>query len=219
MSPRTARRLAGLAVLAVAVIAAIVSFAHIESLALANGYTISTARLLPFSVDGLILASSLALAAGGRPWLARLGLALGVAATIAANVVFGVHFGVTGAIVNAWPAISFVVSSEILVGMVRGARGLPSAEGAAETVTAEVPIPPVSTPETVADVPGAIPADALPGVPEGTPVTPAGVPENGPEAVTVTVSDDVARCGSCGIPAARPSACAEAYRSGQAEGT
>lgn len=33
---------AGVAVLAVSVIAAIVSYAHIESLALANGYTLAT---------------------------------------------------------------------------------------------------------------------------------------------------------------------------------
>lgn len=160
---KAARVLAGLAVLAVAVVAGIVSFTHIEALALENGYTIGTARLLPFSVDGLILASSLALAAGGRPWLARLGLVLGVAATIAANVVFGVHYGVTGAIVNAWPAVTFIVSSEIVVGMMRGARDLPSADEAGETVAAGAPTTPVSTPETVAD---AVPAD----VPQTGPV-------------------------------------------------
>jgi hypothetical protein len=147
----------------VAVIAAVVSFAHIESLALANGYTIGTARLLPFSVDGLLLASSLSLAAGGRPWLSRVGLVLGVAATVAANVVFGVQFGAVGALVNAWPAISFVVSSEILVGMMRGTRDLPSADETELDSATEAPIPSVSTLETVADV---VPADALEDVPE-----------------------------------------------------
>lgn len=45
---------------------------------------------------------------------------------MAANVVFGVQFGAVGALVNAWPAISFVVSSEILVGMMRGTRTYPA---------------------------------------------------------------------------------------------
>lgn len=44
--------LTGLAVLAVAVIAAVVSFSHIEAVALAPGYTVETPRLLPLSVDG-----------------------------------------------------------------------------------------------------------------------------------------------------------------------
>lgn len=59
-----ARVLAGLAVLAVAVIAAIVSYSHIDALALSHGYSTDTARLLPLSVDGLILASSLVLLVG-----------------------------------------------------------------------------------------------------------------------------------------------------------
>ena len=54
-----ARVLTGLAVLTVAVVAGIVSFTHIETLTLAHGYTLGAARLLPVSVDGLIVAASL----------------------------------------------------------------------------------------------------------------------------------------------------------------
>jgi hypothetical protein len=147
VSAPAARWLTALAVLAVAVIAAVTSFAHIESLALANGYTLATARLLPFSVDGLIVASSLALATGTRTALARFGLVLGIVATVAANVVFGVRFGVTGAVVNSWPAVAFIVSSEILVGMLR-AR----------------PAAPVTGTE---DVPGSVPQGIHGGVPHG----------------------------------------------------
>ncbi|HUN30393.1 MAG TPA: DUF2637 domain-containing protein [Trebonia sp.] len=159
MSARLARWATALAVLAVAVIAAIVSYAHIESLALANGYSIDTARLLPFSVDGLILASSLSLATGGRVALARAGLVLGVAATVAANIMFGVRFGITGAVVNSWPAVAFIVSSEILVGMLR-ARPAPVTEGVPESVPLTVTVDtaqavtgetPVDVSETVAD--------------------------------------------------------------------
>ena len=123
MSDRLARMLTGLAVLAVAVIAAAVSFSHIDALALAHGYTTDTARLLPLSVDGLIVASSLTLltearAQRGAPGLARFGLILGIAGTLAANVAYGVHFGPIGALVNAWPAAAFITATEILVGQV-----------------------------------------------------------------------------------------------------
>jgi hypothetical protein len=124
--------------------------------------------LLPFSVDGLIVASSLSLAAGGRPWLARVGLVLGVASTVAANVVFGVNFGVVGALVNAWPAVAFIVSSEILVGMVRGARDLPSAGETELDSGTEVPTPVEPEGEAVADAPGEAAQDG-PSVPQDGP--------------------------------------------------
>lgn len=114
-----ARWATGLAVLAVATIAAIVSYTHIQTLALSHGYTPGTAGLLPFSVDGLIVASSLALANGARPSLARTGLVLGVLATVAANIAFGARFGLVGEIISAWPAGAFLVSSEILLSMLR----------------------------------------------------------------------------------------------------
>jgi hypothetical protein len=150
-----ARVLTGLAVLAVAVVAGLVSFTHIETLALAHGYALGTARLLPVSVDGLIVAASLACltearARGEASRLSRAGLVLGILATLAANVAAGAHFGIVGAIVNAWPAVAFIFASEILLRMLRAARDLPSVEGAAETVAAEAPTAPVSTLETVA---------------------------------------------------------------------
>jgi hypothetical protein len=153
---KAARILAGLAVLAVAVVAGIVSFTHIETLALAHGYTLTAARLLPVSVDGLIVAASLACltearARGEASRLPRAGLVLGILATLAANVAAGARFGIVGGLVNAWPAIAFIVASEILVGVMRGTRDLPSAEGAAETVAAAAPTAPATVLETVAE--------------------------------------------------------------------
>jgi hypothetical protein len=150
-----ARVLAGLAVLAVAIVAGIVSFSHIETLALANGYSVDTARLLPVSVDGLIVAASLALLTGVRehreaPRLARAGLVLGIVATLAANVEAGARFGAVGAIVNAWPGVAFIVASEILLGMLRGPQDVPLAEEATGTVADGVPQHvPASLPEIV----------------------------------------------------------------------
>jgi hypothetical protein len=154
------RVLTGLAVLAVAVVAGYVSYGHIESLGLAHGYGIDAARLLPISVDGLIVASSMALLSGSAPWLARAGLALGILATLAANIEAGARFGIVGALASAWPAVAFIVASEILLKMIRGAGDVPSAVRATETVAPATYTAPESTPEAVSDaVPEVVPVD------------------------------------------------------------
>lgn len=184
MSDRLARILTGLAVLAVAVIAAMVSFSHIDALALAHGYTTDTARLLPLSVDGLIVASSLTLmtearAQRGAPGLARFGLILGIAGTLAANVAYGIRFGPVGAVVNAWPAAAFITATEILVGQMRRAGAIPARSEVSETVAATVP----------RDVSSAVPTD----VPVIEPVIePVAVPVDGVPPTPVTVPRTVA---------------------------
>jgi hypothetical protein len=195
---KAARVLAGLAVLAVAVVAGIVSFSHIEALALAHGYSIGTARLLPVSVDGLIVASSLALLTEARaehpkPGLARAGLILGIVATLAANVAAGVQFGAVGVLVNVWPAVSFVVASELLLRMTRADRGAPSVMGEAGTV-AEVPTALATMPETVA---ASVPVDV--------PVTSVSVPEHDPVVVLGPVPGDMTPVASLRpVPARTP---------------
>ena len=109
---------------AVAAFAAVVSYSHIYDLGRAHGQSGVAARLLPLSVDGLILAASLVLLHEARarrdaPVLARCMLWLGVSATVAANVAYGARFGLVGAIVSAWPAVAFVGAAEMLMGMVR----------------------------------------------------------------------------------------------------
>jgi hypothetical protein len=67
---RAIRRLTAGVVLAVAGFAAVVSYSHIYELGRAHGQAGTAARLLPMSVDGLILAASLVLlheARHGRP--------------------------------------------------------------------------------------------------------------------------------------------------------
>jgi Protein of unknown function (DUF2637) len=114
-------------VCAVAAFAAVVSYSHIYGLGRAHGQDGTAARLLPLSVDGLILAASLVLlheARNGRdaPGLARLMLWLGIAATIAANVAYGAGYGLLGALISAWPAVAFIGSVEIAMQQVRRAR-------------------------------------------------------------------------------------------------
>ena len=104
--------LAALPVAAVAVIAGIVSFSHIEALGLRTGQSITDARLLPLAVDGLIIAGSVILLAGS--WLGWLGVAPGVAGTLYANVMSGLPRGPLAATVAAWPALAFTVASFML---------------------------------------------------------------------------------------------------------
>lgn len=170
---RGIRWLAAAAVLVVACIAAVVSFIHIEHLAATNGQDAPTATLLPISVDGTVAVASLAMLWAARanvvpaPRLARVMLVLGVTATLAANADYGAAHGLTGELLSGWPAIAFVGSVEIALGMVRRTR-VPVA------VVAAVPAA-VAVPDLV-PVPEAVPVPTAPVlVPVSVPV-----PERGP---------------------------------------
>jgi Protein of unknown function (DUF2637) len=155
------------AVAAVATIAAVVSYSHIYDLGHSHGQSGTAARLLPLSVDGLIVAASLVLLQAARndrraPALARFTLWLGIGTTIAANLAYGVPYGPVGAAVSAWPGAAFVLGAEILLGMLR--RGVPETAPAAvpelalETVPGAVPYAvPDRTPVTVRRAPGPLP--------------------------------------------------------------
>jgi hypothetical protein len=117
-------------VAAVAAFAAVVSYSHIYDLGRGHGGSVLAARLLPLSVDGLILAMSLVMLHEARnarpaPALARCMLALGVAATLAANVAYGAAYGAVGAVIWAWPAVAFVGAVEVDLLLVRSARSAP----------------------------------------------------------------------------------------------
>ena len=124
------------AVLAVAGIAAYVSYWHAYAVVRAHGETGITARLEPATIDGLVYASSMVVLYAARhrvpvPCLARWLLALGIAATLTANMAQGWSHGPVGAVVAAWPAVSLVGSYELLVWLIRtsgAARPGPSAE-------------------------------------------------------------------------------------------
>jgi hypothetical protein len=118
-------------VCAVAAFAAVVSYSHIYGLGRAYGQDGTAARLLPLSVDGLILAASLVLLHEARndrdaPRLARFMLWLGIAATIGANIAFGAGYGLLGALISAWPAVAFIGAVEIAMQQVRRSRVPPA---------------------------------------------------------------------------------------------
>jgi hypothetical protein len=104
-----------LAVAAVAAVAAVISYWHAYELVITHGETGLTARLLPFTVDGLILAASMLILDASRratpvPPLARWCLGAGIAATIGANLAHGLSHGPIGALVSAWPALALAGS-------------------------------------------------------------------------------------------------------------
>jgi hypothetical protein len=124
------------AVLAVAGIAAYVSYWHAYAVVRAHGESGITARLEPTTIDGLVYASSMVVLYAARhrvpvPALARWLLGLGIAATLTANMAQGWSHGPVAAVVAAWPAVSLVGSYELLVWLIRTSGAVergPSAE-------------------------------------------------------------------------------------------
>ena len=91
---RAIRISTAVAVLAVAGIAAYISYWHAYAVIRAHGETGITARLEPATIDGLVYASSMVVMSAARhrvptPALARWLLGLGIAATLAANMAQG----------------------------------------------------------------------------------------------------------------------------------
>ena len=119
------------AVLAVAGIAAYVSYWHAYAVVRAHGESGITARLEPATIDGLVYASSMVILYAARhrvpvPALARWLLGLSIAATLTANMAQGWSHGPVGAVVAAWPAASLVGSYELLVWLIRTAGAMES---------------------------------------------------------------------------------------------
>ena len=138
---RVIRISTALAVLAVAAVAANVSYWHAYAVVRAHGETGITARLEPATIDGLVYASSMVVLYAARhrlpaPALARWLLGLGIAATLTANMAQGWSHGPTGAAVAAWPAVGLVGSYELLVWLIRTAapdQGPPAQQASGDT--------------------------------------------------------------------------------------
>ncbi|MEU9844826.1 DUF2637 domain-containing protein [Actinomadura sp. NPDC048032] len=126
MTDRLIRITTALAVVAVATVAAVISYRHAYELVHSHGESGPTARLVPFTVDGLIWAASMVILDASRrkhpaPPLAKWSLAVGIVATVGANVAHGATHGPIGAIVSAWPALALVGSFELLMTLTRTA--------------------------------------------------------------------------------------------------
>jgi len=117
VTDRLIRITTAVAVMAVAVISAIISYQHAFELVRSHGESGVTARLLPFTVDGLIWAASMVVLDASRarqpvPRLAVWSLGAGIVATVGANLAHGVGHGPVGALVSSWPALALVGSFE-----------------------------------------------------------------------------------------------------------
>ena len=156
MTDRLIRITTALAVATVAAVAAVISYRHAYELVATHGETGITARLLPFTVDGLILAASMLILDANRrhqpvPTLARWCLGAGIAATISANLAHGLGHGPIGALVSAWPALALAGSFELLLTLVR--TGSRSSSTPASPVQAGHAVPIMDH-----DAPAALPA-------------------------------------------------------------
>ncbi|MPZ66774.1 MAG: DUF2637 domain-containing protein [Pseudonocardiaceae bacterium] len=112
------------AVLLVAIVAAVVSYAHMQDVAQRSGEAWRS-YLLPLSVDGLMVAASMVLLTRRRAGLpggalAWSALLAGVGASLAANVAAAEPTAMAR-VVAAWPAVAFAVAFELLL-MQRRAR-------------------------------------------------------------------------------------------------
>jgi hypothetical protein len=120
-------------------IAAVVSYRHMHTLTLAHGESAWTAALIPLSVDGMVVASSMALladsrvgaAGGGLPWAL---LAAGSAASLAANIAVAEPTAY-GRVIAAWPSFALIGAYELLMRQIRHA----AAAAARRTASPAVP--------------------------------------------------------------------------------
>jgi hypothetical protein len=121
-----------LTALAVAAFAFIVSYSHIYDLGREHAQSGVAGRLLPLSVDLLIVAASLVLLIQSRDrdpdqglakWLPRIVLWTGIAATVAANVAYGLPHGWLAAVISGWPGAAFVAIVEMVIIVVRPGAG------------------------------------------------------------------------------------------------
>jgi hypothetical protein len=117
-----------------------------------------TARLVPFTVDGLILAASMLILDADRrnqavPALARWCLGVGIAATVGANLAHGLGHGPIGALVSAWPALALAGSFELLMTLIRTERLATAMPSPTATTSHPAPIADRQAPPALAQAP------------------------------------------------------------------
>jgi hypothetical protein len=147
------------AVATVAAVAAVISYRHAYELVSTHGEAGVTARLVPFTVDGLILAASMLILDATRrdqpvPGLARWCLGAGIIATIGANLAHGVGHGPIGALVSAWPALALAGSFELLMTLIRAGQHATAAMASPGTLGHAVPVGNRDVPPALTQAPG-----------------------------------------------------------------
>jgi hypothetical protein len=162
------------AVVVVAVIAAVVSYSHMQQLAASAGEDWRS-WLIPLSIDGLVVAASMVLLTRRRSGLpggplAWGALGAGVGASLAANMA-DARPEVTAVLIAGWPAVAFAVAFELLCQQRRAEQHDTEPEAATEPLRVPTPeaLPALHRP-LVTPPARATPADPVPQV---VPVPPA----------------------------------------------
>jgi Protein of unknown function (DUF2637) len=158
MTDRLIRFTTALAVATVAAVAAVISYRHAYELVRSHGESGVTARLVPFTVDGLIWAASMLILDANRrnrpaPPLASWCLGAGIAATIGANLAHGLGHGSIGALVSAWPALALVGSFELLATLIRAERRSTAERSSGSNASQPAPVVDHDVPHSPADAP------------------------------------------------------------------
>src|SRR5215472_765345 len=132
----------------VAAFAFVQSYRHIYDLGRLHAQDPVSARLLPLSVDLLIVVASLVLFRQSRQaqqpqglarWLPRIVLWSAIGATVAANVAYGLPYGWLSAVISGWPGAVFAGVVEMVMIAVRpGAAARP---GRAALPAGRAPVP------------------------------------------------------------------------------
>jgi hypothetical protein len=159
MTDRLIRITTALAVAAVATVAAVISYRHAYELVSTHGETGVTARLVPFTVDGLILAASMLLLDASRrnhpaPPLARWCLGAGIVATVGANLAHGLGHGAIGALVSAWPALALAGSFELLMILIRTGHQASTSRSLLASASQAASVLEQDTPSALTEAPG-----------------------------------------------------------------
>ncbi|WP_430827806.1 DUF2637 domain-containing protein [Candidatus Protofrankia californiensis] len=161
------------AVVAVAAVAAFVSYRHMRGVALEQGEDRIAATVIPFSVDGLIVAASMTMLRdrrAGRPrsWLSYTLLTLGACASLAANVMHA-EATLAARIIAGWPPLALLGSYELLMRQIHTSHrttGGRQAGGVAITVPAQRGEQPAAS-SAVSALPAAPAAGSVPPGPTG----------------------------------------------------
>jgi len=120
-----------------------VNYIYLYGLVRDHGQDGAAARLLPLSVDGLIVTASLVQLHQTRygqavPGLARVMLWLGIIATASADIVYGARYGLLGAVISAWPAVVLIGTAEMVVHLAHRSRASRNGSGVRTVVPSEV---------------------------------------------------------------------------------
>jgi hypothetical protein len=109
-----------LGALAVAAVAAYASYQHQRDFALTGGADLTTARLWPLSVDGLLVLSTAGLlrdgrrAAGRARYVLRATFAIGIIVSLAANIATAPSMAWAPILVAGWPPVALLLAVELV---------------------------------------------------------------------------------------------------------